>query len=83
MKHRIVALTVLLDPIGQIPEAPILMSINRTAIIGNNTTKLIGKLLSLLSRDILASNKNSLIERHAPVPLNVNRKSGRGSDLAD
>src|SRR3546814_15370336 len=73
------ALPVLLDPVGEAPQAPVLALLDLTAAAGDALGELVGELVHLGGRDVLACDAHALVVRHCALLVDVApRASPRG-----
>src|SRR3546814_8193125 len=73
------ALPVRLDPVGEAPQAPVLALLDLTAAAGDDLGELVGELVHLGGRDVLACDEHALVVRHCALLVDVApRASPRG-----
>jgi YVTN family beta-propeller protein len=68
-EQHVMALPVLLDPVGQTAQAPVLALLDLAALGGEFGGDIVGDLLDLLLRDVVPCDQHGFIQWHMRLPL--------------
>src|SRR3546814_19653411 len=66
-------LAVLLHPVSEIPEAPVLALLDRTAVVGDDLGEIVGKAIDLSGGYILPRDEHAFVKRHPNTPFGYSR----------
>ena len=75
-EQHVVALAVLLDPVGQAAQAPVFALLDRAAVGFELGGDVVGDALDLLLRDVVACDEHGFVERHGVLPLACSAPAG-------